>query len=167
MERVVNSVQQILGECKKMVEQTTECEYVDVNSLSKSLQDECEVLRQYFDLSPEDEINIKRQKQTVERLAIRLEFYMAVRLGLYKDRKDLRAFAGTLYSDCRALVLALNGRKDVDYKDVLLWGANTDWALSFYSRSLHVIFSADDEDSKKIKSITENMKIMKERIGYA
>lgn len=167
MERVVNSVQQILGECKKMIEQTSGCEYVDVNSLSKTLSDECDILRQYYELSPEDESNIRKQKQTVERLAIRLEFYMSVRMGLYKDRKDLRAFAGTLYSDCRKLVLALNSKGDSDHKDVISWGANTNWALSFYSRSLHILFEADEEDTNRIKSITENMKIVKGRIECA
>lgn len=167
MEKVVNSVQQILGECKRMLEQTAGCEYIDVMSLSKTLTEECEILRQYFDLSPEDESNIRKQKQKVERLAIRLEFYMFVRLGLYKDRKSLRDFAGTLYTDCRSLTLALNGNSAASSKDILYWGANTNWALSFYGRSLHVIFETDEDDDRHIKDIVENMKIMKERVNYA
>ncbi len=167
MEKVVNSVQQILGECKRMLEQTADCEFVDVTSLSKTLSEECEVLRQYFDLSPEDESNIRKQKQTVERLAIRLEFYMFVRLGLYKDRKCLRDFAGTLYNDCRSLTLAINRNSAVSDRDILYWGANTNWALSFYGRSLHIIFETDEDDDKHIKDIVENMKIMKERVKYA
>lgn len=165
MEKVVNSVQQILGECKKMIEQTDGCEYVDIKGLAKSLGEECEVLRQYFELSPEDERNIRNQKQKIERLAIRLEFYMSMRLGLYKDRKKLRDFAGTLYTDCRGITMVLYG-SGADKTNVIEWAANTNWALSFYSRSLHIIFETGEEDEKKIKNITENMKIMKGRLNY-
>lgn len=166
MERVVNSVQQILQECEEMVNQTTDCEYVDVTSLAKTLRDECESLRTLFNEHPELESDIKTKKQVVERTAIRLEFYMAIRLGLYTERKTLRAYAYTIYADCRQLTLAINDKQGVTSNDIVYWGSATSWALQLYFRSTHVIFELDMDDEARIKDIVENMKIMKERVNY-
>lgn len=167
MEKVVNSVQQILTECKEMIALTEGSEFVDINSLVKTLRDECDILHNYFELSPEDEANINKQKQTVERIAIRLEYYMSVRLNQCTERMKLRKFASTLYNDCRSLTLFLNRSADKQDKDIITWGANTNWALGFYSRSFHIIFSTDEDDEKHIRDIVENMKIVKERYKYA
>ena len=163
MEKVVNSVQQILQECRSMISKTDNCEFVDVTSLAKSLESECALLENYFELSPEDEASIKKQKQVVERLAIRMEFFMSVRLHLYENRYKLRSFSSRLYKDCKDLTLALNAKKDVPDRELISWGANTHWALAFYARSMHVIFETGDDDEKHIKDIVENMKIIKER----
>ena len=165
MEKVVNSVQQILAECDGMLSQTKDCEYLDIMSLARTLAEECNSLKQFYELTPDDEVSIKGQKQKVERLAIRLEFFMAIRLGLYKDRKDLRDFAGTLYADCRNITMALS-RKDTLKRDLVRWGSYTNWALVFYSRSLHILFDADEEDNKQIKDIVENIKIVKENLQW-
>lgn len=164
MEKVVNSVQQILAECDSMLDQTKDCEYLDVLSLSKTLSSECNTLRQYYELSPDDEASIKSQKQKVERLAIRLEFFMAVRMGLYQDRKGLRDFSGTLYEDCRSITLTLS-KTNAAQRELVVWGSYTNWALAFYSRSLHILFETDSDDDKQIKNIVENMKIVKEKLN--
>ena len=41
MNRVVNSVQQILTECNSMIELTKDCEFFDVKSLAKTLEEKC------------------------------------------------------------------------------------------------------------------------------
>lgn len=162
MERVVNSVQQILTECNTMLAQAEHVEYLDVTSLATTLKSECEVLRQYYDLSPEDEYNIKKQKQVVERAALKLEEFMVIRLQLFKERFELRSFASQLYDDCRNLtrVMCQNNASD---SELIQWGAYTNWALNFYARSLHVLFFTDTDDDKQIRTIVDNYKIQKER----
>lgn len=166
MERVVNSVNQILNECSTMLEKVENCEYVDVSGLAKSLRDECKSLKEIFDNTPDKESEIKIKKQTVERLAIKLEFYMSVRMNMYNDRRSLRNYAATMYSDCRNLTLAINGKPGISSEELVYWGSMTNWALKFYSRSMHVIFETDEDDEKHIKDIIDNMKIMKERVNY-
>lgn len=162
MEKVVNSVQQILSECDTMITQALDCEYADVKGLGVTLKSECEKLRQLFELSPDDADNLRKQKQCVERTAIRLEFYLFARLGLYKDRKELRDFAGSLFEDCREITMKISKDPNCDNAVVMEWATYTGWALSFYMRSLHVNFDVSNEDEDQIKLITTKMNIILE-----
>lgn len=163
MGKVYDSVQQILTECDNMLKNTTDCEFVDVNSLAKTLRDECAALKEMFDNDPGNESGIRVKKQAVERLAVRLEYFMSVRLNLYEDRQRLRKLAATLYTDCRALTLALNAKQDVSGDILVEWATNTQWALSFLSRSYNILFESTEDDDDKIKNLVINMKIVKER----
>jgi hypothetical protein len=108
-------------------------------------------------------------KQETERCAIRLEFFMCQRLGLYKERKDLRDVAGRLYNDCREFLLYLNNNLQSDENaikvdDIVKWAEYTGWALGLYEKSLHLIFELDTEDDSKIKEIVEALKVDKEKL---
>lgn len=163
MNKVVNSVQQILSECKSMIEQTDDCEFFDVNSLACTLKEQCNELKELFDESPEKERDIITRKALVENTALRLEFYMDVRMGLYSDRRKLRKFAETLYNDLRGICSEIAMRSG-DYQDAVVveWGTRTRWAIDFYARSQHIIFETDAEDEETIKTIVEEMKKFKE-----
>lgn len=166
MERVTDSVQQILSECDDMLKETKNCEFVDIYSLSKTLQQQCNELRQVFDFSPENEQLLAAKKQVVEATAIRLEFYMVTRLGVYEERYKLRKYAEQMYKDCRLITLQLAKDQSIDGMTIDSWGARTNWALAFWSRSLHILFETDDDDNRKIKEIVENLNIQKERLNY-
>lgn len=154
MSTVVDSVQQIVAECNSMLEHAKQCEFCDITGLATTLQGDVAALSQLYELSPEDVNEIRRQKLKVERLAITLEFYMYVRLKLYGERKQLRDFAGRLYSDCRAVMASMSKKEDVTEAELIEWASYTNWALILYGRSLHVIFSLDEDDERKIKEIT-------------
>jgi hypothetical protein len=163
MSKVVNSVQQIVAECNKMLAQTEECEFIDVKSLAKTLKDESEELEKLYNEHPDEEREISMKKSLVEGTAIRLEFYMDVRLGLYTERRKLRAYAETLYKDCRDVCDELSTKKGMkDSAGLLEWGSLTRWAIEFYARSYHVIFETDEDDEQMIKKIVEAMKLYKE-----
>lgn len=163
MNKVVNSVQQILSECNDMIKQTDGCEFIDVNSLAKTLREQCDELKKLFDECPDKERDIMTRKAAVEHTALRLEFYMDVRMGLYSDRRKLRKFAETFYNDLRNICSEI-AMRDRDYPDAVIveWGARTRWAIDFYARSQHIIFKTDEEDEKIIKTIVEEMKKFKE-----
>ena len=163
MNKVVNSVQQILSECNSMIKQTDDCEFIDVNSLAKTLREQCDELKKLFDESPEKEHDIMTRKASVENTALRLEFYMDVRMGLYSDRRKLRKFAETFYNDLRDICSEITMRSS-DYPNAVVveWCARTRWAIDFYARSQHIIFETDAEDEKTIKTIVEEMKKFKE-----
>lgn len=166
MERVTDSVQQIISECKDMLKETKNCEFVDIYSLSKTLERQCEELRQVFDFSPDDEKALRAKKQAVENTAIRLEFYMVTRLGIYEERYKLRKYAKKMYEDCRLIALQLAKDTSVNQRDVVEWSSRANWALGFWSRSLHIIFDTTEEDDKKIKDIVDNLNIQKERLNF-
>lgn len=166
MERVTDSVQQILSECKDMLNETKNCEFVDIYSLSRTLEKQCNELRQVFDFSPDDEQLLKAKKQAVEATAIRLEFYMVTRLGVYEERYKLRQYAKKMYEDCRYITLQLAKDQSINGMTVETWGAWTNWALGFWSRSLHILFETSEDDNRKIKEIVENLNIQKERLNY-
>lgn len=161
MERVTDSVQQILRSCDSMVEEAKDVEFVDIWSLANTLKLQCAELQRIFDESPDNEKLLQAQKQKVESTAIRLEFFMAVRLGVYKDRYNLRQYAKKMYDDCKLITLQMAKDSSIDGITINEWGARTQWALKFYSRSLHVLFDTNDEDDKKIKEIVEGMKNVK------
>lgn len=165
MGKVYDSVQQILNECGSMLKETENCEFVDVNSLAKTLRSECSELKNLFDNDPGNEDSIRAKKQSVERLAIRLEYFMSVRLRLFQERQKLRKAAINLYTDCRQLVLALNAKNGVPSSELITWAINTQWALGFYARSCNIVFEVTEEDNKNIVGIINNMKVMKERYG--
>lgn len=163
MSKVVNSVQQICTECKDMIEQTKDCEFIDVKSLAGTLQEACDKLIDLFDTSPDKERLIASQKNTVENIAIRLEYYMDVRMGLYTDRRKLRKFADSLYNDlrniCNLVALRQSGYKK---EDVVEWGSKAKWAISLLARAQHIVFELDEDDEKTIKIIVEDIKKFKE-----
>lgn len=160
-EMVTDSVQQILRSCNSMIEETKGVEYVDIWSLAHTLQVQADELSTVFDKTPGDDKTIAAKKQIVEATAIRLEFYMAIRLGVYQDRYKLRQYAKKIYEDTRNVALMIAKDKDVDGVTVDEWGARTRWALKFYSRSQHVLFEVTKEDEKKIKEIVDAMNVMK------
>ncbi len=166
MEKVVDSVQQILSECDEMLAPTTDCEYADVKGLAKTLKDDCEKLRQLFEISPDDVESLRKQKQCVERTAIRLEFYLFARMGLYKERKELRSFAGRLYDDCRTITYRISRDPIATHAEVVDWASYTGWALALYERSLHIVFELSEADEAIIKDITTKMNVLKEDRHY-
>lgn len=167
MERVVNSVQQIVRECESMLAKTEDCEYVDIKSLAKTLTDECNDLKEFFERFPDKTLELSAKKQTVENTAIRLEFYMCARLNLYEDRYKLRKSAGVMYDDCKRILCRMSVDKEANRDELLYWGTKTKWALSFYGRSLHILFEISDEDEKIIEEIINKMRKLKEDINYA
>ena len=163
MSKVINSVQQICTECKNMIEQTKDCEFIDVKSLAGTLQEACNKLTDLFNTSPDKERLIASQKNTVENIAIRLEYYMDVRMGLYTDRRKLRKFAESLYNDLRDICnLVALGKSTYKKEDVVEWGSKAKWAISLLARAQHIIFELDEEDEKMIKSLIEDIKEFKE-----
>lgn len=165
MNRVVNSVQQILTECNSMIELAKDCEFFDVKSLAKTLEEKCAMLKDLYDNSPDKEREIAMAKAEVEDVALRLEFYMDVRMGQYTERRKLRKFAGTLYEDLRTICQEVSVHPDNYTKEVVLhWGTETRWAMDFYARSLHIIFETDDDDNKNIQEIVTEVKQFKEEI---
>ena len=160
-EIVTDSVQQILRSCDSMIKETNGVEYVDIWSLARTLQTQANELSEVFDKTPGDEKTLAAKKQVVEATALRLEFFMAIRLGIYEDRYKLRKYAKKIYEDTRNVALMV--AKDESATGVLIdeWGARTRWALKFYARSLHVLFEVDKEDEKKIKEILDAMNAMK------
>jgi hypothetical protein len=154
MNKVVNSVQQIIAECNEMLSKLDGCEYIDVKSLASTL-------KELFNEHPEQELEISQLKADVEATAIRLEFYMSVHLGLYTDRRKLRKYAEKIYEDCRQISLELT-KKDVSNETIIDWGMRTRWALGFYGASTHIIFYADESDDKEIHEIVDAMKAYKE-----
>lgn len=162
MNKVVNSVGQIITECTQMLSKVDGCEFIDVNSLAMTLKEECTSLETLFDKHPEQEREVSIKKAQVENTAIRLEFYLDVRLGLYKERRKLRKFAETLYNDCRNICCELSAKTDTPSNEVVEWGTRTRWAIEFFARSQHIIFETDDEDDAMIKTIVEEMKKFKE-----
>ncbi len=165
MEKVVDSVQQIIAECTDMLTHTENCEYLDVKGIAKTLRDECNELNKIYEETPDDARALLTKKQSVERLAIKLEFFLSCRLGLYKDRQDLRKTAGMLYTDSKDLVMFLY-RHGSDDETLIRWTTQTNWALKFYGRSLHIIFSTDEDDEEQIKKIVADMKQTKEKQGW-
>lgn len=159
---VVDSVQQIVKECNEMLVHTEHCEYYDILSISRSLKDELGKLEQLYEFTPGDTDSIKAQKQVVERLAIRLEFFLSVRMHVYEERKQLRDFAGKFYNDCRNITNMLMRRGKSSERELLEWAANTSYAMSLYARSLHVIFMTSEEDDNTIKTITAQMNNVRE-----
>jgi hypothetical protein len=164
MNKVVNSVGQILGECTLMLDKVDGCEFVDVNSLAKTLKEQQINLEVLFSEHPEKEREVSIAKAQVENTAIRLEFYMDVRLGLYTDRRKLRRFAETLYNDCRSICCELSANHDTPPSELVEWGARTRWAIEFFARSQHIIFETDEDDDAMIKSIVEEMKKFKKEV---
>lgn len=158
MERVTDSVQQILKSCESMIEETRNVEFVDIWSLANTLKIQSGELKNLFETDPANEKGIMAKKQAVEATAIRLEFYMYTRLGTYEERYKLRKYAKKIYEDCRLITLQLAKDKSVSGIELDEWGSRTRWALAFWSRSTHIIFETDEEDEKHIKDIVESIK---------
>lgn len=159
---VVDSVQQIVNECKEMLAHTEHCEYYDILSLGKTLREEVGILEQLFEFTPGETDKIKAQKQVVERLAIRLEFFLMVRMHLYQERKQLRDFAGKFFNDCKDITSILNKKGKSSERELLKWAGHTGYAMSLYARSLHIVFELSDDDNECIKMITAEMNNAKE-----
>ena len=163
MNRVVNSVQQIFTECNSMIELTKDCEFFDVKSLAKTLEEKCTMLKDLYDNNPDKEREIAMAKVEVEDVALRLEFYMDVRMGQYTDRRKLRKFADTLYEDLRTICQEVSVHPERYSKEQILhWGTETRWAMDFCARSLHIIFETDDGDNKRIQEIVTEIKQFRE-----
>lgn len=165
MEKVYDSVQQILECCDALIEATKGCEFLDVRSLNKSLGDACSELRAAFRDDPGNEVLVRTKKQVAERLAIRLETFASIRLHIYNEIVEKRKIASMVYQDCRALTLELNRRSGVDKIDLLYWATSTQWALKFYARSCHCLFVFEKEDEDKLVELVNKMKIMEDKYG--
>lgn len=154
MEKVVNSVRQIVQECEELISQGISSEFIDVRGLAETLKTECVSLQTLFDNNPEKEFDILRKKREVEALAIRLEFYLNVRLGLFAQRKTLRAFVATLYQDCREAAFKVISEPSSSNDTVTLWASRMMFANNLLSRSKHIIFECSQDDSNRIKEIS-------------
>lgn len=157
MEKVVNSVKQIVDECNKMLKLANSTEYVDIRSLAKTLEEQCSELSTMFDNEPNNTDGIRKKKFEVEHTATRFEFLLYVRQRDYAERYNLRQFAKRIYDDARVRLLTLSSNGG-SKEDVAEWSERTKWALKFYERSLHIVFETDDEDESKIKEIIESLK---------
>ncbi len=153
MERIVNSVTQIVGECRNMIAQTDSCEYIDVKGLAKTLSEECADLEEFYNKYPDKERELNIKKTHVEETAIRLEFYMDARLGLYKERRRLRKTAEKIFEELEQVMYAKSSSDDKE--EILLIGVRMKWALNFLSRSNHVIFEKDENDEKEMSLIRD------------
>lgn len=154
MNKKCDSVQQIIDTCSKLVTEGEESECVDVQSLTKTVKEECSILSTIFEEDPSNTQRINIQKSVVESAAIRLEFFLRVRHNSYVEQNKMREFAEKLYMDCRALTIELSRDKDVNPIEFNEWGVRTRWALDFFARSKHILFEVDNEDELQIKSIT-------------
>lgn len=157
MEKVVNSVKQIVDECNNMLQLASSTEFIDVRSLAKTLEEQCTELSALFDNEPDNTDSIRRKKSEVEHTATRFEFLLYVRQKDYSDRYNLRQFAKRMYDDTRTRLLTLSSNGG-SKEDVAEWGDKTKWALKFYERSLHIVFETDEDDEKRIKDIVESLK---------
>ena len=83
------------------------------------------------------------------------EFYLAMRLGLYAERYNLREESKSVYEFCRQVTLDTADVKNID--NLLSWSAYTKWALKFYARSLHIIFECDEKDKLNLNTIRHLM----------
>lgn len=154
MDKVINSVQQILSECESMLTQVSDTEYMDIKCLAKTVQEQCEKLKALHTESPEKEREIAAQKVMVESAAIRLEYFMSIRLDMYTDRKKLRKYAEKVYIDCRDRAMKEAASTQSGPATIGAWGERTKWALGFYARSKHILFEADEHDENMLKDIT-------------
>lgn len=158
MEKIVDSVQQIISKCDEMLNIARDSEFLDVQSISKTLTFECNELKVLFDEHPENTLQLNKQKQKVERLAIRLEFFLSVRMNEFTYRKRLREMAAKLYEDCRDCSLRLSRDKSIPTEVLCEWGTRTVFALNLYARSTHIIFEISEEENNKIRDIVDAMK---------
>ena len=162
MERVYNSVQQIIDTCDEMIKFGLDSECVDVHSLSVTLKERCSELKKMFEENPSDTRNINIQKRIVEDTAIRLEFFLRVRMGLYEERNKMRGFAEKLYEDTKQKTIELSKRKEISPVVLNEWGVRTGWALKYLSRSRHILFDTTNEDEIQIRSISIALKRLEE-----
>lgn len=151
MNKVVDSVQQIVTECNYMIEQTIDCEYIDVKLQAQGLREKCDKLKELFDNTPEKEREIRMAKASVENSALTLEYYMYARMKLYEERYKFRQFASKMYQDLRCIFLKSSK------EDCVSWGPLVKWALDFNARSQHILFEVDEDDEVMIKRITEKL----------
>lgn len=161
MDKKCDSVKQIIDTCNLLISECKDSECVDVNSLVKTLKEECDVLQRIFDEDAGNTSVLNIQKNIVEDTAIRLEFFMRVRFGLREEENKLREFAAKLYEDTKQATLELSRKADVNPIELAEWGERTKWALKFYARSKHILFVVDNEDEMQIRSIS----IALERLG--
>ena len=161
MEKVFDSVKQITEACNELIKEGKTSECLDVQSLTKTLEDECAKLNELFDKDPTATGVLNVAKVEVERIAIRLEFYLRVRMELFVDRNKMREFAEKLYLDCKQITLELSKDDKCSKRSLGEWGTRTKWCLNFYARSKHLNFVIDNEDELNIKTITIEMKKLK------
>lgn len=166
MERVYNSVQQIIDTCSEMIEFGLDSECLDVRSLTLTLKEGCQELKNMFDENPADTRNINIKKRIVEDTAIRLEFFLRVRLGLYEDRNKMREFAEKLYEDTKQKTMELSKRNDISPVILNEWGVRTRWALNFMSRARHILFDPTNDDEIQIRGISVSLRRLEEE-NYA
>ena len=166
MERVYNSVQQIIDTCSEMIEFGLDSECLDVRSLTLTLKEGCRELKNMFDENPSDTRNINIKKRIVEDTAIRLEFFLRVRLGLYEDRNKMREFAEKLYEDTKQKTMELSKRNDISPVILNEWGVRTRWALNFMSRARHILFDTTNDDEIQIRGISVSLRRLEEE-NYA
>lgn len=166
MEKVYDSVQQIVETCAEMISNSLDSEFLDVRSLANTLQDECEDLKKIFDDTPADTRLINIKKRIVEDTAIRLEFFLRVRMRLFEDRNKMREFAEKLYQDTKQKTMELSKQSDISPIVLNEWGVRTGWALNFMSRSRHILFNTTNDDELQIRGISIALKRLEEE-GYA
>ena len=154
MDKVVNSVKQIVEECDSMLRYAEDTEYLDVKGIAKTLTDAKNELSKLFDETPDKFKEIEMAKANVEAIAIRLEYYLSVRMDKYTERRKLRVFAAKMYDDVREACIAYAKENPDDAVGITKWGVTTNWALTFYSRANHIIFELSDDDENMIKNIS-------------
>lgn len=157
MSKVVNSVKQIVEECDRMIELTKDTEYLDIKGIVVTLTEKKNELFELFDKSPDKLKEIECLKAEVESLAIRLEYYLSVRMNEYTERRKLRAYAHKLYNDTREACLIYAKERSGDKYGITAWGVKAQWALTLYNRANHIIFELDEEDERMIKDIIQSL----------
>lgn len=162
----INSVQQVVKECNRMLQLAKELNYVDTNILSENLEKQIKDLTNTYDNNPEDKALVASKKSSVEKLAINLEYYLQARTDSYRERYALRKFANTFYDDVRvsankhlrSLVETGNVIKSCDNVKHLQWTDYLSYARTLRVRSLRLIFNTYEEDEEMIKIITKALK---------
>lgn len=157
MSKVVNSVKQIVDECDRMLTFAKDSEYADVRSMANVLEQKKSELFEVFDKTPEKVKEVECLKAETESLAIRLEYYLSVRMGEYTERRKLRAYAYKLYTDTREACLVYAREQSNDKYGITAWGVKTQWALTLYNRANHIIFELDEDDENMIKDIIRSL----------
>lgn len=139
-----------------LLEVSSGMETCDIKGFREFLASAESEMMKIYDECNNDGAKLEVAKSNVERLAIRLEYLISCRNGMYKETVQMRSFAASLRNDVRLILLSAN---KTNCKEMLMkimeYGR---FAREFYLRSLRLDFEVTDKDSEIIKEITRFMK---------
>lgn len=154
-ERLSSSVKTITNKCEEMFKDAERYNLVSLHNAMAQVKESIKAMEEEFEKRRYDELSLQILKESVERNAIILEYYLQSVCSEYRDTYQLRCYVEEFVKKVIAKAHAVG--TNVVEDDLVLWATYARFAIRLKRKSQHIEFYLSKEDREMIDDIEKQL----------